>query len=64
MKSLPACTLGRASPHGRPPMHVAMSKVASPDNYAILGVSDNVDEAELRRVWRRLAIPMGIRDAR
>lgn len=32
-----------------------MSNAAPGDYYALLGVSENVSDAELRRVWRRLA---------
>lgn len=32
-----------------------MTQVAFEDYYALLGVSENIGEAELRRVWRRLA---------
>src|SRR3954470_13126811 len=32
-----------------------MIKAASEDYYALLGVAENVGEAELQRVWRRLA---------
>lgn len=32
-----------------------MTKAASEDYYALLGVSENVGDAELQRVWRRLA---------
>lgn len=32
-----------------------MNKVAAEDYYALLGVSEKVGDAELRRVWRRLA---------
>ena len=32
-----------------------MNQAAAEDHYAILGVPENVSDAELRRVWRRLA---------